>query len=87
MSDTTLSISQVMKDSLQLEMNDLSIKKYLTEQMRANMRDGNINQLFETKYKSQLMVEGYTKTGATNYSQIDWYVRPEKNGTDYLTTS
>jgi hypothetical protein len=43
MSDTTLSISQVMKDSLQLEMNDLSITKYLTEQMRANMRDGNIN--------------------------------------------
>jgi len=33
------------------------------------------------------MVEAYTKTGSPNYSQIDWYVRPEKNGTDYLTTS
>lgn len=46
MSDTTLSISQAIKDSLQLEINDLTISKYLSEQMRRNMRDGNINSLF-----------------------------------------
>ena len=33
------------------------------------------------------MVEGYTKTGPPNYDKIDWYVRPEKNGTDYFTTT
>ena len=46
MSDTTLSISQAIKDSLQLEINDLTISKYLSQQMRRNMRDGNINSLF-----------------------------------------
>ena len=37
MSDTTLSISEVMKDSLQLEMNDLSLTKHLTDKLISNM--------------------------------------------------
>ena len=32
------------------------------------------------------MEEGYTiKTMQANYDKIDWFVKPEKNGTDYYT--
>ncbi len=34
MIDTTLQIAQVMKDSLQMEMNDLSLSKALIEDIR-----------------------------------------------------
>ena len=70
-------------------MNDLSLTKYLTEQVRGSMReDGKVNTLFaDDKYKSKIMLEGYTKSGQTNYSMIDWYVMPEKNGTINFNTS
>ena len=49
------------------------------------MREGNVNYKYADKYKNQFMLEGIAKTGPMDYDKIDWFVRPEQNGTNYLT--
>ena len=66
-------------------MNDLTVTKYLTEEVRNKMREGNVNHKYADKYKNQFMLEGIAKTGPMDYDKIDWFVRPEQNGTNYLT--
>ena len=50
------------------------------------MRNNTVNQTFAGKYSSKILVEAYTKKGATDYNKIDWMVQPALNNTDYLTT-
>ena len=68
-------------------MNDLSLTKYLTENVRnrIRLRDG-INGQLANRFSNQIMVEGYTKKGPPDFTRIDWYVKPERNWTDYLTS-
>jgi hypothetical protein len=63
--DTTLSISYIIKDSFQLEMNDLSLSKALIQDTRIRLEENNVNLNFSKLYSTAILEEGFTRLGPT----------------------
>jgi hypothetical protein len=66
-------------------MNELTLSKALIEDIRFRQRGNTVDLTFARTYGTSIMEEGFIKNGPPDYNKIDWFVKPEKNGTDYIT--
>ncbi len=66
-------------------MNELTLSKALIEDIRFRQRTNTVDLNFARIYGTSIMEESFTKTGPPDYNKIDYFVKPEKNGTDYFT--
>ena len=68
-------------------MNSLTLAKAMMEDIRRRMISNGVEPSFATLNRAKILEEGYSYNGDPDYLKMAWFVKPEKNGTDYNTTS